>query len=320
MGKFKWAYLGAGNIAKTTAKELCNGDTNEIIAVWNRTFEKAEAFAEQFGGKAYATPEEAILAPGVEGVYIAVNADQHAGMMKRCIQCGKPVLCEKPFTINQREAEEIFHLAREKNVYVAEAMWTWHNATAIKVREWVQSGRLGEIREVKASYAWPILRYAKIPRLVTNEMIGGALMDIGVYAVAYAYRLFGVPEAVECNGRIENGVDLGEQIRLIYTGFSVDVDIAMDQEGGEFFHIYGAGGCIKVPQFHTANRAEWHGKNDEVFEHQANLYDVQFSNVAREIRAGCTESTMVPAEHTIAVMGLLDVCRKQIGVIYPSER
>lgn len=229
------------------------------------------------------------------------------------------MLCEKPFTVNRAEAEEIFRLAREKGVYGSEAMWTWHNATAMKVKEWVDSGRLGEIKEVKASYAWPLVRYA-IPRLTANEMIGGALMDIGIYAVTYAYRLFGMPERVECTGHTEGGVDFGEHIRMIYPGFAVDVNVAIDQEGGEYFHIFGAEGSIKVPLFHTADRAEWHGESRETFECKANMYDVQFLNVAREIRAGCAEGEMVQAKHTLDVMGLLDTCHKQMGVIYPSER
>jgi len=320
MEKFKWAYLGAGRIAETTAKELCQGDTNEIAAVWNRTFAKAEAFVEKYGGKAYATPEEAVSAPGVEGVYIATTADKHAELMKRCIKCGKPVLCEKPFTVNRTEAEEVFCLAKGKGVYISEAMWTWHNATAWKVKEWVDSGRLGEIKEVKASYAWPLLHYAKIPRLMTNEMIGGALMDIGIYAVTYAYRLFGMPEKVECDGRIEGGVDFGEHIRMIYSGFTADMDVALDQEGGEYFHIFGTKGSIKVPLFHTADSAEWCGTDSEMFECKANMYDVQFSNVAHEIRDGLAESKMIPAQYTLDVMSLLDHCRKQMGVTYPLDR
>ena len=148
MEKFKWAYLGAGHIARTTAKELRAGTANEIVAVWNRTFAKAEEFAREYGGTAYETPEAAINALDVEGVYIAVNADRHADLMKLCIDLGRP----------------------------------------------------GEITEVKASFVRPLIHYAKMPRLTTNEMIGGALMDTGVYAVAYAYRLFGMPEQIALYG------------------------------------------------------------------------------------------------------------------------
>lgn len=319
MDTFKWAYLGAGHIAETTAKEL-QGGSNEIAAVWNRTFAKAEAFVRKYGGTAYQTPEEAITAPGVEGVYIAVNADQHADLIKRCIRCGKPVLCEKPFTVNRREAEEVFRLAGEKGVYVSEAMWTWHNATALKVKEWVDSGRLGRIQAVRAAYTCPLAQY-HIPRLLKNEMIGGALMDIGVYAVTYAYRLFGMPEHIRCAGRVVDDVDHGEQIRMDYPGFSVEIDVAMDRDDGEYFDIIGTEGSIRVPRFHDGVSAECDAGTAEAFrDPHEKKYDVQFSNVAREIRAGLTEGKMVPARSTLAVMGLLDECRKQMGVVYPPDR
>lgn len=102
MSRFGWAYIGCGGIAHTTAKELIKTDDQQIVAVWNRTYEKAEEFVKKYGGTAYKTAEEAITAPGVEGVYIALTADKHAEYMRLCIRHHKPVLCEKPFT-DQRQ-------------------------------------------------------------------------------------------------------------------------------------------------------------------------------------------------------------------------
>ena len=320
MGKFGWAYIGCGGIAASTAKELIKGDTNEIVAVWNRTEVKAREFVKKFGGKVCATPEEAINAPGVEGVYIALTADKHAEFMKLCIKNHKPVLCEKPFTVNRAEAEEVFTLAKQEGVYVSEAMWTWHNATALKVKEWLDTGKIGEVREVKASYAWPMLRFNKNPRLTTNEMIGGALMDIGIYPVTYAYRLFGMPEASVCAGRTKGDVDLAEYIQMKYPGFTAEIRVALDEKGGEYFDITGTKGRIHVPMFHMAHGATLKVDKKEKFEKKALLYDTEFSNVAREIRAGLVESKMIPVQHTLDVMTLLDRCRSQMGVKYPNER
>lgn len=151
MGKFGWAYLGSGGIAHNTAKELVKGTHNQIVAVWNRTRKKADDFAEKYGGTVYESPEEAINAPGVEGVYLAVTADRHADLMRLCIKNHKPVLCEKPFIVNRAEAEEIFAYAKEEGVYVAEAMWTWHNPVSRKVKEWIDAGKIGDIVSVQAS-------------------------------------------------------------------------------------------------------------------------------------------------------------------------
>ena len=320
MGKFGWAYIGCGGIAVSTAKELAKGSMNEIVAVWNRTESRAMDFAAKFGGRVCATPEEAINTPGVEGVYIALTADKHAEFMKLCIKNHKPVLCEKPFTVNHAEADEVFALARQEGVYVSEAMWTWHNATALKVKEWLDAGEVGKVREVRASYAWPMLKFNKNPRLTTNEMIGGALMDIGIYPVTYAYRLFGMPERIVCAGRTKGDVDLAEYIQMVYPGFTAGIRVAFDEKGGEYFDIVGTKGTVHVPMFHMAQSAVLKNGKTEKYEKKALLYDTQFSNVAREIRAGLTESRMIPMQHTLDVMALLDECRRQMGVKYPSER
>ena len=115
MSEFGWAYIGCGGIARTTASELVQTDDNTIIAAWNRTKEKAESFVEDFGGKVYDTAEEAIRAEGVEGVYVNVNGDQHAYYTKLAIDLGKPVLCEKPFTFNEKETKDLLYYAAEKD-------------------------------------------------------------------------------------------------------------------------------------------------------------------------------------------------------------
>ena len=182
MEKFGWAFIGCGGIAHITALELVRTKDNTIVSAWNRTHSKAESFVKKFGGTAYDTIEEAINAPGVEGVYIAVTADRHADIMKLCIQHHKPVLCEKPFTVNEQQAKEIFDLAAAEGVYVSEAMWTWHNATARKVKEWIRQEAVGQVKQVNCDYSFPMIKMPiQKPRHTSPEMIGGAIMDIGIY-------------------------------------------------------------------------------------------------------------------------------------------
>ena len=316
MDKFGWAYIGCGGIAHTTAKELIKTDDQQIVAVWNRTYEKAGRFAKKYGGTAYKTAEEAINAPGVEGVYIALTADKHAEFMRLCIKHHKPVLCEKPFTVNAKEAEEIFAYAAQEEVYVSEAMWTWHNAVARNVKSWVDSGKLGTIQSVNCAYAFPMLKFSRNPRLMNPMQIGGALMDIGIYAVRYCYELFGLPKAVKCEGRLDHGADLGEKITLKYDGFDADLTIALDQKVGEYFRIKGTKGSMDVPMFHMASKATMNG---ETFTDKSAHYAVEFRNVANEIRAGLTNSKIIPAQATINCMKLLDECRHQMGLQFPCE-
>lgn len=319
MRQFGWAFLGCGGIAYTVAKELKKEKNCEIVSCWNRTPARAEAFAKKFGTTAYPTVEEAISAPGVDGVYIAVIASRHAELIRRCIERGVPVLCEKPFTVNTAEAEEVFSLARQKNTYLAEAMWTWYNAPALKIREWVKSGKIGTVKNVKATYAFPMLKFSKNPRLTTRELIGGALMDIGIYPVRYLYELFGMPKSISCKGNIVGGVDLSEEMVIDYGSFRAELTVSMEKMLGEELVIEGTKGKITSPYFHMAKKASLTGENKEKFVDKSLKYAVEFSRVAEEIGAELVESRYCPAQSTIDTMKLLDECRRQMGVIYPQE-
>lgn len=319
MKKFGWAYIGCGGIAHMTAKELLKAGSNEIVAVWNRTPEKAAAFVETFGGKAYATAEEAINAPGVEGVYIAVTADQHAKYMKLCIQNHKPVLCEKPFTVNARQAEEVLTYAAQEGVYVSEAMWTWHNATAKQVKSWIQEEAAGEIKQVKCAYSYPMIRFSNKPRHTSPELIGGALLDIGVYCIRYCYELFGMPREILCQGRLSGGIDLGEMVTLRYDGFDAELIISRDGMDGEYLEIMGSKGSIKVPFFHMSKTAILKGIKKQKFKDDSLLFGTEFTNVANEICSGATAGIAITPQSTIDCLHILDICREQMGLVYPCE-
>lgn len=319
MNKFGWAYIGAGGIAHGTASELVQTEDNKIVAVWNRTRSKAEDFVKKYGGVVYDTPEEAIKAAGVEGVYVNVNGDQHSYFTRLAIELKKPVLCEKPFTYNAKETKEIFDFAKEQDMYVSEAMWTWHNETALKVKEWVQSGKIGDIVSVDSAFAVPLLDHTDNPRLTKKDMLGGALMDLGVYNIRYCYELFGMPESIKCDA-VMYEVDHEEDIVFTYPDFKARMHVSMIRDNGHYFEIKGTKGSISVPHFHAAKKAILKTDEfEEVFELDVLLYGQQFSNVAKEIRAGKKEGEKISAKSTIEVMSLLDECRRQMGLVYPQE-
>ena len=319
MKQFGWAVIGCGGIAATVAKELKKEGCGRIVACWNRTKSRAEAFAANFGGTAYDTPEQAITAEGVEGVYIATTHDKHGYFTKLCIERGVPALCEKPFTVNTKEAEEVFALAKEKNVYVSEAMWTWHNAPAHIVRAWVKDGKVGEVKSVKVSYAVPLLKFSKNPRLTSPELIGGALLDIGIYPIRYMYELFGMPKSISATGELRGGVDIAENITMDYGTFKAELTVSMDSFLGEKLVVEGTEGKIEVPYFHMAKKGKLTGKQKDRFKIKTLLYATQLRQVAEEIRSGKKESAYCPVQSTLDTMKLLDECRRQMGVIYPGE-
>lgn len=319
MGKFGWCYIGCGGIANTTAKEISKSDNNRIVAVWNRGFAKAEAFAKKYGGTAYKTFEEAVSAPEVEGVYIALTADKHAEYIKKCIKLHKPVMCEKPFTVSAQDAEEIFALAKEEGVYVTEAMWTWHNAAAQQVKSWLEAGRIGQVTDANIVYAFPMIQFSRSDRLTDPRRLGGAIMEIGIYGLRYCVELFGMPNRITCEGRVQAGTDRGEMVDLYYDNFTAHCHFALDKKVGESATITGTDGVITVPSFHMAKSAQVKGKFNDEIKVSEMLYDREFSNVASEIRAGYTESRIIRPENVVNCLKVMDECRKQMELVYPCE-
>lgn len=314
---FSWAFLGCGNIARQVADQLKGDKEMRIAACWNRSSARAELFSEDFGVRAYPSAEEAIGAEGVNAAYIAVTADRHYDYIRLCLERGVPVLCEKPFTVNHAEADAVFALAAEKGVYLAEAMWTWYNAPAHTVRDWVRTGRIGKIKKVSAKYTG---RLIDIPRFRSPELLGGALVDIGVYPLRYAYELFGMPRGVVCRGELRGGVDIFETVVFDYGDFRAEMFISVEEEQGEEFIIEGTEGVIRIPYFHAAEEAFLTGREEVHFTDTSPKYAVQFRRVAEEIACGKGQSAYCPPRATLDTMKLLDTCRRQLGLVYPSER
>lgn len=318
--EFRWAFIGCGGIAESVAREFLQSDRHRIVALWNRTKPRAEEFSKRFGGKVYEDVEELLVDPEIDGVYIAVTANRHAEFMKRCIAHRKPVLCEKPFAVNAQEAQEVIEYARQEGVYVSEAMWTWHNDVAKQVKKWVIQERFGKIQEVEVAYSLPMIWTYGNPRLTSADLIGGAVMDIGVYALRYCYELFGYPNKIEARGKLRDGVDLNEEINLYYDGLVARLTIGIDGSRGEYFLLFGEKGTLHIKDFHMARIAEVYGGNRETYQVRDRLLLLhQADIVADEILSGQLESE-ITLQSTLDVMTMLDTCRKQLGVTYQSEK
>lgn len=325
---FGWAYLGAGHIAHATAEAILRSGHHRIVSVWNRHPEKAITFAKTFGATAFPTVEEAILAPEVEGVYLATAHDAHLPLAIQAITLGKPLLIEKPITVNHHQTQALFDLATRQQIYVVEAMWTWFNLTAKQVQSWIQEGKLGKITKVKATYGYDFRNVPLSSRLRNPLHAGGALLDIGIYPIHYCYQLFGNPTHLHCQAILQDGVDMRDHIMLTYDGFQADLTIAFDETLPEEFVIEGTLGTILVPQFHMASEATLMTREgttryvDPTFQAKLGVpqfWANQFDWVAKEIRAGLTQSQWITHSMSLAVMNLLDACRQNIGLRYPFE-
>ena len=317
---FNWCIIGTGKIATKVAKQIVTNDGHQIVAVYNRTKAKAEKFAKKYNSTVYDSALEAINDPRVDGVYIATTNETHFSFCKLCLENHKPVLCEKPITGNAKELEELIRLSKENKTFLKEAMWTWFNPVANKVKEWIKQERIGKIISVDCIFNMPIFGYNKAKgRYISPARYGGALLDLGVYPVRYVYELFGKPKSIESRGKLYNGIDLFNVSTFEYDGFIANVSSQINAFVGEHCKIVGEKGTIKVPLFHMTSKAILKTKEGkEVFRDKKKKFATQFRVVA-EFMKGEKPDTLVSLESSLAVMEIMDEIRKQIGVIFPCD-
>ncbi len=317
MEKFRWAYVGSDSIAGSTAASITRG-AHEIAAVYSRNAAKAQEFAAKYGAKAYSSFEEMLAQGEFDAVYIATPHTSHLEYSLKAMRAGKPVLCEKPAGVSEREVSEMLTASRENNVYFCEAMWTWFSPVALEVKKWVAEKRIGEIKSVKIEYAFPGVLMSRNSRLLMPETAGGALLDIGVYPITYCYNLFGFPDRIGCRGKLKNGIDIEEKVTLGYEGFDCVLNMSLTRLK-ESCKITGTLGGITIPVFHMARLASLKTKERKENFTGKTDYLTEFSRAADEIRAGRTESLYIPHKSTLDCMRIMDECRRQMGLVYPFE-
>ncbi|MBP5623273.1 MAG: Gfo/Idh/MocA family oxidoreductase [Lachnospiraceae bacterium] len=318
---FKWAFIGTGTLANFVGDELMGSEKHDITAVYSHTPEKCKAFADKYQATAYSSAEEAMKAPDVDGVYIVTPHNSHYEYAKLALELKKPVLLEKPFTVKAAETKEIFELAKKQDVYIAEAMWTWFADVANYVKFWYDCGLFGKITKVHVDYRCDGRNYAA--RVTDPLKAGGAILDIGVYALTYLYRIFGKPETMVCNGKLANGIDEGEEITLTFKNdITATCSICcVEPEFKEQVIIEGTNASVVVPDFHYANEVTLKRVGEDDITVKADgSYLNEFTRVAAEIRSGLKESAYVPPKATIEVMELIDECRRQMDLVYPFEK
>ena len=316
-GVFRWAFIGTGTLAKKVAREITATGRHVIATAYSRNRERLLAYCEPYGIYPAVSIKDAVDRPDVDAVYISVTNESHYEVCRQVLELGKPVLLEKPFTMNACDTETLQKLAANKDLYLAEAMWTWFADVPIAVRAFVQSGKLGRIKDVYMSYCAYSVGYA--PRVSDPLLGGGALLDIGIYPITYAYRLFGFPKRIVCNGDIEKGIDIGEHITLGYDRFDVKMDVSIIDPKGETMVIEGEKGFLANPGFHYGESGV--AKTDDgvtIFKGQRS-YAKEFDTVSEEIRSGRTESAFIPPQATLDCMKILDECRAQMNLVYPFE-
>ncbi|MFF9404190.1 Gfo/Idh/MocA family protein [Streptomyces anandii] len=327
--KVRWGILATGGIAAAFAADLVDLPDAELVAVASRRKESAEGFAERFGTRrAYGSWEELARDEDIDVVYVATPHAAHRPAAGLCLEAGRNVLCEKPFTLNLREAAELVALAREHDRFLMEAMWMYCNPLILRLKALVEDGAIGEVRTVQADFglAGP---FPPAHRLRDPALGGGALLDLGVYPVSFAHLLLGAPSDVTARAVLSpEGVDLQTGALLSYHGGALaSVHCSITGGTATCASVTGSEGRIDVPDgFFHPERFVLHRDGREPREFLADPADGPRSSlrhealeVMRALRAGERESRLVPLDGTLAVMRTLDAVRERIGVRYPGE-
>ena len=323
---FRLGIIGAGWIAEKMAQALAPLHDIEAYAIASRSIDKAQAFAREHNIlKAYGSYEEMVADPDIDLVYIATPHSHHFEHAMLALEHGKPVLVEKAFTANAAEAEKLIGTAREKGLFITEAIWTRYMPLSHKVKEIMESGIIGEPRIITATLCY-MMEHKE--RIVRADLCGGALLDLGVYALNFARMYFGtdIVRTVSNCHLGPSGMDMHECISLSYA----DGKMANLQAGALCLNdrqgiISGTEGYIRIDNINCPECIEvW--RNYELVERyikpeeMINGYEYQVIECKRCIENGLKESPMMPHQETIEIMKQMDALRKEWGVKYPMDK
>ena len=324
----RWGIIAPGGIANKFAEAVSQFTAGQVVAVSSRDEGRARSFAERHGiPRAYAGHDALGADPEVDAVYVASPHSAHRDHAVAMARAGKHVLIEKALARNLVEVNEIFDSARGAGVFAMEAMWTRHLPHIAAVRRWIADGRIGEVVSVVADHGQS-LDLGPDHRLKAPELAGGALLDLGVYPVAFVVDMLGAPTSVHAAGhRTETGVDASVALTLGYPDpVFAQASCTLKVKTPTTAVVCGTGGRIELDgDFYggTVARLLAPGKVREVVEEfdgrVANGFQFEIAEVARCVADGRVESERMRWDDSRAVMSVLDDARRQMGVRYPGE-
>jgi len=326
MESVRWGIIGPGAIAHSFARGLQVVDDAALAAVASRDLKRARGFAREYGAEhTFGSYAELAASDACDAVYIATPHPFHAANTRLCLEAGKAVLCEKPFTVNACELEALIALSRDRGVFLMEGMWTRFLPIMSVVRDWLDAGRIGDPRMVQAGFGFRS-GWNPAGRLLNPDLAGGSLLDVGVYPLSFANWVFGAsPESVCGLATIgETGVDEQMAATLQYAGGGLaSIVSAVRTATAGVGVILGAEGRIEVgPAFWKATTATFTSDGGtETVERPflANGHEYEAMELGRCLREGLTESPGMPLDASLAIMRTMDALRTQWGLKYPFE-
>jgi predicted dehydrogenase len=329
---FRWGLIGPGKIAGQFAGAIEVIEDSRLLAVVGRDRSRAETFCQGHGvPRCYDTHLELLSDPDIDAIYIATPHRFHFDLARDCLLAGKPVLCEKPLTVNARESLELIELSRRHGVFLMEALWTRFLPIYDDINQWVLAGKIGEPTSITSSFGFAFPRNLG-GRLFNPELAGGALLDLGVYNLAMSQWVFGSqPVSHVVEGYLgQSGVDECAVATLMYShSRSSQFEISMIKELSNDLIIHGTGGHIRVhPMFWSATRATLFQEGKSTAAPLSTSVTREFRGTGLEyeieaaqccIRSGAIECSAISHADTLKTMQLMDALRHDMGLSYAFE-
>jgi predicted dehydrogenase len=325
-GRLRWGILATGWIADVVTSDLTRNGF-DVAAVGSRSLDKAHAFAAKHGiSQAFGSYEDLVEA-GIDAVYVATPHPYHAECAIAALKAGKHVLVEKPFTLNRGQAEAVAAAAEAGGLVALEAMWTRYLPHMVRLRELLTSGALGEVRAVFADHG------QKLPtdpahRLQDPALGGGALLDLGIYPISFAFDVLGTPEHIDAIATpTPTGVDRQTALLFGYaSGAQAILHSVLDAASATGAAVIGTEARIDIdPVWYTPTSFTLRGPDGGVREHfvtppiTGSGRHFQAAALERIVASGQLEGPELPLTQTVEIVGTLDAIRRQIGLTYPGE-
>lgn len=326
MDELRWGIVGPGRIARNVVEDFPHVEGSTVVAVASRSQDRADEFAREFDiARAHGRYRQIIDDPDVDVLYIATPHPQHLAIAVAGLEAGKAVLVEKSLTATVAGAEMLIRTAREQGVFAMEAMWTRFQPAIVAARAVIAAGDIGEVRGVQADLGVQ-REFDANDRLFSKELAGGAMLDLGVYVVSLAQHFLGDPDRMELVGTLAStGVDLDASILLAYDdGRAATLSCSLRGPSPGAARIMGTEGWIDIhPRFHhptsiTVSRAD---QAPETIDAPAlgSGYSHELIEVSDCIRAGLTESAVMPLKDSLSVQRLLNEACERLGVFHSED-
>lgn len=309
---YHFGIIGAGNIAHKFIEAVRMTKNADVTAVASKSLERARDWAEKEGLSRYYDSYETLLAdPDIDIIYIATLSNAHYDNIKACLEAGKHVICEKPMTQTASQAQEVITLAREKQLFLMEGMWSRFLPKSLRVRRWIQEGRIGELHLMQANIGWKADKtYNK--RLFYPELGGGSLYDIGIYPMELLpyYADQKITQMQFLKKDYSTGVDDIVSLNLQLERCIANIQCSFTTKMPEDAYLYGSDGYIHIPKIHFGNRARLYDLEDRLVEdfHEGldNGFYYEVCEVISCIEKGQTESSICPLNMTYDNAKLFD--------------